>query len=139
MLNFTPLQNLKQSPCSSYLPWIRRSVQTESIASLQNVRLTRWPKDLSIGSPPLRLIDAINPVFDLHDYTSVLWDRAREVWVIEEPLRSLECDAAVLAAAGVDLECLLVGVDVKLDSGPGGAEAGDRGADVPIKRLLAVG
>ena len=70
------------------------------------------------------MVNPIDPVLHLQHNTPVPRDNAREVRLVEEALALLERQAAVLLRAAVQLEGVLVGVDVELDAGPGGGDAG---------------
>ena len=68
----------------------RSAVDREDVASLEHVGVTTRPKDLLVLASPLRMIDAIYPVFDFHYDTTVSGDRAREVRIVVEALGLLE-------------------------------------------------
>ena len=68
------------------------------------------------------MIDPINIILDLHNHTSILLDDSRSILDVEKSLCGFEGYGAVLAAAGVYLEGVLVGEDVDGDSGPGRGE-----------------
>ena len=70
------------------------------------------------------MIDPINIILDLHNHTSILLDDSRSILDVEKALCGFEGYGAVLAAAGVYLEGVLVGEDVDGDAGPGGGEGG---------------
>lgn len=115
-------------------------VDLEFVSRLEDVRVVAGAVNLALAAHPLRVIDAVNVVLDLHDNAAVLGDGAGEVLVVLEALRLLERDAAVHAVAAVDLEGLLVGEDVDLDAGPRGGEDGDGALGAPVvgAEVLAV-
>lgn len=93
-------------------------LNTEAIPSLENVRVIPRSKDLLLLPHPLRVVDAVNVILRLKNDAAVLGDRAREVLVVVDTLGGLERHGAVLEAAAVHLEGVLVGVDVDFDAGP---------------------
>lgn len=66
----------------------------KGIISFQDVWFISRPKDLLLLPSPLRLIDPINPVFNLHDYAAVFLYDTRFAGVVEETLRLLESEGA---------------------------------------------
>lgn len=54
-------------------------LRREDIFRAQNIWVIRRPVDLLLASLPLRLVDRINPVLDLHDDTSVRWYGASDI------------------------------------------------------------
>jgi hypothetical protein len=52
----------------------------------QNIWSIIRTEDLLLVSPPLGLIDTIDPVFHFHDYTSVLLDYSWLAGVVEKAL-----------------------------------------------------
>lgn len=110
---------------------VLRPVQREAVRSLKNIRRIARSKDVPLLALPLGLVDSINPVLNLHNNAAVLLHSAGTVSLVEQTLRLLERESAVLATAGVDLESFLLGVDVDLDAGPLGREGGD-GSGAPV-------
>jgi len=64
----------------------QRPIQRELIPRLQNIRPIPGPKHLPPIPPPLRIIDPVNPVLDLHHHAAVLLRHARPGGVVEETL-----------------------------------------------------
>lgn len=106
----------------------RGIVDAEDVAGLEDVRVAAGAEDLLALALPLGVVDGVDPVLDLHDQAAVLRNRAREVFVVEEPLRRLQRHGAVLPVARVHLECFLVRVHVNLDAGPFRLQARDEAA-----------
>lgn len=108
------------------------TLNAKAIPRLEHVWIPARTEDL-LGSPhPLRVVDAVNVVLDLEHHAPVLGDRSGEVLVVIDALRLLEGQRAVLPAAAVDLEGVLVGVDVDLDAGPSGGDGGDGAVRAPV-------
>lgn len=110
-------------------------LQREAVSSLKHIRCITRAVDVALLALPLRLVDGINPVLNLHDNAAVLLDSARARSVVEQTLGLFESEGAVLAAARVDLEGFLLGVDVNLDAGPVAGEGCD-GSRVPVVRAV---
>ena len=100
-----------------YLP-----IQTKNISRFQHIRSTLRPKDLLALPPPLRMIDPINIVLNLHNHTAILLDDPRSILDVKKSLCGFEGHGSVLPAARVHLEGVLVGEDVDGDAGPGRGE-----------------
>lgn len=98
------------------------SIQPKNVSRFQHIRSTLRSENLLILPPPFRMIDPINIILDLHNHTSILLDDSRSILDVEKSLCGFEGYGAVLAAAGVYLEGVLVGEDVDGDSGPGRGE-----------------
>lgn len=105
-----------------------RRVDAETIARLQYIRVISGAIYLLLAPLPLGLVDSIDPVLHLHHQASVLRDRPGEIRVVEETLSRLERHGPIHAIAAIKLVGLLVGVDIKLDTRPGGLQAGDETA-----------
>jgi hypothetical protein len=116
------------------------TLQAESISSLENVRITTRLKELLLITHPLRVVDTINVVLHLKNNTSILGDGSREVLVILKPLSALQREVTLLLGAAIELEGILVGINVDLDTGPGRGETGHGtlGAPVIVAELAAV-
>lgn len=54
-------------------------IRREDVLRAQNIWVIRRPVDLLLASLPLRLVDGINPVLDLHDDASVRWYGASDI------------------------------------------------------------
>lgn len=109
-----------------------RAIQRKLVARLQNIRIIPGAINLLLAPPPLGLINSINPILDLHNNATVLGNRSRSIRHIEQSLRALERHAPILPSAAIDLECVLIGEDVDLDTGPGAAEASDGALLAPV-------
>lgn len=96
---------------------VNSSFHTKGIRGLQDVRRTMRLKEVLIVSLPLRMIDTINPILHLHHQTAILGNCPRQV---RGALTSFDRHCAVHAVAAVDLERILVGKDVDLDTRPFG-------------------
>ena len=112
-------------------------VQREIVRRLEHVRPVAGAEDLAAGAAPGRVVDAVDPVLDLHDDAAVLLRDAGAGGVVEEALGFLEGEGAVEAIAAVDLEGFLLGVDVELDTREGRGEGGDGGL-APVVGALGV-
>ena len=74
-------------------------VDAELVDGIEHVWLITRTIDLLAA--PLGVVDAVNPVFHLHNNTSVLGNGAGELGVVKETLGLLEGHSAVLAVARV--------------------------------------
>lgn len=54
-------------------------IRREDVLRAQNIWIIRRPVNLLLASLPLRLVDGINPVLDLHDDASVRWYSASDI------------------------------------------------------------
>jgi hypothetical protein len=52
----------------------------------QDIWAIAWAKNLLLVSSPLGLINAINPIFNLHDHASIFLDYSRLAGIVEETL-----------------------------------------------------
>lgn len=127
-----------------------RAVQREVVSRFKNIRVVTRAKDLPLIPLPLRLIDSINPVLDLHDDTAVLLNHTRVTGLVEETLGLLQRESAckeksaraepkvqtvrltILATTRVNLESLLVGPNVNLNSSERTGKCGDRPLFSPV-------
>ncbi len=92
-------------------------LHTKGIRGLQDVRRATRLKEVLIVSPPLRMINSINPILNLQHQTAILGNCPRQ---FRCALISFDRHGAVHAVAAVDLERILVGKDVELDTRPFG-------------------
>jgi hypothetical protein len=65
-------------------------VDGELVSSLKNIWVVTRAKDISLLPLPLRLVDGINPVLNLHDHAAVLLDNTGLVSLVEEALSLLD-------------------------------------------------
>jgi hypothetical protein len=65
-------------------------VDGELVSSLENIWVVTRAKDVSLLPLPLRLVDGINPVLNLHDHAAVLLDNTGLVSLVEEALSLLD-------------------------------------------------
>lgn len=65
-------------------------VDRECMIAFQHIWLTARTKDLFLATPPLGVINSIDPVLDFHDHTSILWHNSRLTCVVEKALRLFE-------------------------------------------------
>lgn len=116
------LQYATNSPAESHLQddFLSSSspfLQAESVLGLQHVGITTGLVNLLAAPHPLRMVDTINVVLDLEHDAAVPGNGTGELAALDA-LGLLERHGAVLAAARVHLEGVLVGVHVELDAGP---------------------
>jgi hypothetical protein len=102
------------------------------VTRAQNVGVVAGAKDLLVDAAPLRVVDTVNVVLYLHDDAAVLGDCAGEVGVVTDALRLFESQGTILPIARVDLEGVLIGIDIDLDTGPLGREHGDGAVGAPV-------
>lgn len=79
-------------------------------------------KHLSIKSAPLRVVDAIDPILHFEDQAAVLLNDTLAAW---NTLCLLQWHGSVLLHTAVDLEGVLVGEDLQLDTGGSGSKSGN--------------
>lgn len=79
------------------------------------------------------MVDAIDPVLDLHNNASIVFNNAGTTL---EPLGRLESQQAHHHGAAVDLEGILVGEDVDLDAREVTRERGDGATGAPVVRSV---
>ncbi|KAI6776511.1 hypothetical protein HG530_000456 [Fusarium avenaceum] len=104
----------------------------EGVLRLKNIRVATGLKELLLLTHPLRVVDTVNVVLNLKNDTSVLGDDTGEVGVILETLGLLQGEVTLLLSAAVELESVLVGVDVYLNSRPRGRQGCNRTLGAPI-------
>ena len=106
---------------------------TKLVGSPVDNRSIIRPGNLIGNTTPLRIINAINPVLGLDNEAAVLVNgggtSVTAVCLVALSLGLLGGDAAVLAAAGVDLDGSLVGGDIESDTSAvgRGTDGGDHG------------
>lgn len=124
----------------------------EDIVSLKSVSRVIGTEDLPLLALPLRLVDSINVVLDLHDNAAVLLDgAATAVKTLGRLDRKRAClhistfssqylriKLTILANAAVHLESLLIGVDINLDTRPRAEKRGNRTRFAPVEGTILV-
>lgn len=76
----------------------------EVVPCPQHIRPIRRPKDLLRCPVPLRVVDAINPIFHFHHHASVLLRHSGARGVVEEALGGLEREGACIRVSLYDAD-----------------------------------
>jgi len=112
---------------------------------LQHIGIIAWAKDLLLRPSPLRLVDTIYVILNLHNDAAIRLGHTWTRCVVEETLGFLECERAwrermqvlvrgtktgkekarrtTLLTTRVNLEHVLVSEDIDLDTGEIAAES----------------
>jgi hypothetical protein len=69
-------------------------VNGELVRCLQHIRIIARTEDLLLVALPLRLVNGIDPVLNLHDDAAVLLNNARSLAVPEEALGVLQGESS---------------------------------------------
>ena len=110
----------------------RLLVNAEGVLGVQDVRTILGTPDLLAVTSPLRVVDSVNPILDLHDEAAVLGDGTGELLVVVQTLSLLQSHGTVLTVARVELEGILVGKDIQSDTGPFGGKGSNGAFGLPV-------